>query len=258
MKVSVDKDRALLLEEVYNGIGLKTRDGECMGICMRDTGFEFNYQGTWYEAKNGTLKLLGDTKRIDGDRLDMEDNALMYKLFGKETDMPTGKSLEFAINMALMHHAGQKDKAGLPVILHPLKVMSMLSDYPLIFQIVAVLHDVVEDTHVTLKHIQEHGFSKEVVDAVDAITRKEKPKERYKDYIKRVKKNNIATIVKLTDIRHNTSPGRINSIPDRKEAMGLMERWDWAYKELHGFNDSEEYMKKMTEVMNPGRNEFDG
>ena len=56
MKVSVDKDRGILLEEVFNGVGLKTNHGEFMGICMRDTGFEFNYQGTWYEAKEGVVK----------------------------------------------------------------------------------------------------------------------------------------------------------------------------------------------------------
>ena len=64
MKISVDKDRDILLEEVYSGVGLKTQDGEFMGICMRDSGFEFNYQGTWYEAKNGVVKKLG-TKTID-------------------------------------------------------------------------------------------------------------------------------------------------------------------------------------------------
>jgi len=56
VKISVDKDREILLEEVYNGIGLKTRDNEFMGICMRDSGFEFNYEGKWYEAKKGIIK----------------------------------------------------------------------------------------------------------------------------------------------------------------------------------------------------------
>lgn len=57
MKLTTDES-GIVLEEVYSGIGLKTRDGEFMGICMRDTGFEFNYQGTWYEAKNGIVRKL--------------------------------------------------------------------------------------------------------------------------------------------------------------------------------------------------------
>ena len=54
-----DGNNGFLLEDVYSGIGLKTRDGEFMGICMRDTGFEFNYQDEWYEAKNGVVRKLG-------------------------------------------------------------------------------------------------------------------------------------------------------------------------------------------------------
>lgn len=57
MKISVDKDRNLLLEEVFNSIILKTADGEEMAICMRDSGFEFKYQGKWYSAQQGKIHL---------------------------------------------------------------------------------------------------------------------------------------------------------------------------------------------------------
>jgi hypothetical protein len=60
MKLTTDENGDIVLEEVYSGIGLKTTDGEYMGICMRDSGFEFNYQGVWYEAKNGIVNKLGD------------------------------------------------------------------------------------------------------------------------------------------------------------------------------------------------------
>ena len=56
MKISIDEDNQILLTEVYSGVALKTRDGELLGICMRDTGFEFNYMGTWYEAKKGKVR----------------------------------------------------------------------------------------------------------------------------------------------------------------------------------------------------------
>ncbi len=56
MKLYVDEHRDIVLEEVYNGIGLKSNDGETFGICMRDSGFEFNYGGFWWEAKNGVVK----------------------------------------------------------------------------------------------------------------------------------------------------------------------------------------------------------
>ena len=56
MKISVDDNNSLLLEEVYNGITLKSSSGEKFSICMRDTGFEFNYNGKWYCAKEGQVK----------------------------------------------------------------------------------------------------------------------------------------------------------------------------------------------------------
>jgi len=56
MKISVDSGHGILLEEVYNGVGFKTKDGEHMGICMRDSGFEFKYEGSWYSAQKGVIK----------------------------------------------------------------------------------------------------------------------------------------------------------------------------------------------------------
>ena len=76
MKLTTDEN-GILLQEVYSGIGLKTRDGEYMGICMRDTGFEFNYQGVWYEAKQGVVKKLSDNSDfsfLDSDEYKAEKN----------------------------------------------------------------------------------------------------------------------------------------------------------------------------------------
>ncbi|MBV2195509.1 MAG: hypothetical protein KUL78_03255 [Flavobacterium sp.] len=71
MRIQVDEDGQILLTEVYSGVGLKTRDGEFMGICMRDAGFEFNYNGTWYEAKGGVIRKMGsDTSEDDAELKD--------------------------------------------------------------------------------------------------------------------------------------------------------------------------------------------
>jgi len=56
MKISVDENNNILLENVYNSIILKTSDGEEMAICMRDSGFEFKYEGVWYSAQCGDIK----------------------------------------------------------------------------------------------------------------------------------------------------------------------------------------------------------
>ncbi len=56
MKVTVTEDLGIQLEEVFSGLTLKTVSGETMSICMRDSGFEFNYQGEWYFAKEGHVE----------------------------------------------------------------------------------------------------------------------------------------------------------------------------------------------------------
>ena len=56
MKIETDSVGNIILKEVFSGIILKTEDGETLSICMRDTGFEFNYNRKWYEAKEGKLK----------------------------------------------------------------------------------------------------------------------------------------------------------------------------------------------------------
>jgi len=55
MKLDTDEKGEIVLKEIYSGVKLETKDKEYMGICMRDSGFEFNYIGTWYSAKEGII-----------------------------------------------------------------------------------------------------------------------------------------------------------------------------------------------------------
>jgi len=55
MKIDTTDKGEILLTEVYSGVLLRTNDGETMGICMRDSGFEFNYNGDWYSAQKGVV-----------------------------------------------------------------------------------------------------------------------------------------------------------------------------------------------------------
>jgi hypothetical protein len=71
---------------------------------------------------------------------------------------------------------------------------------PLI-QTVAVLHDVVEDTDVSLESLSRAGFGAEVISAVDALTRRQG--EPYHLYIERVARNQIASRVKCADLAEN-------------------------------------------------------
>ena len=56
MKITVNQNKEIQLEEGYNSIVLKTKNGEEIAMCRRDSGFEFRYQDNWYFAKEGTLE----------------------------------------------------------------------------------------------------------------------------------------------------------------------------------------------------------
>lgn len=66
MKIETLPDYGLVLKEVFSGVLLISPDKEEFGICMRDSGFEFQYAGVWYEAKRGEINLLGGKPLLEG------------------------------------------------------------------------------------------------------------------------------------------------------------------------------------------------
>ena len=114
--------------------------------------------------------------------------------------------LEKAILVATMSHEGQVDKGGLPYILHPLAVMLSLPADDVSGRIVAVLHDVVEDTSTTLLNLSSWLPIAEL-QAVDAMSKRKGESNR--DYWTRCKANPIAARVKVADMRDNSSPERL-------------------------------------------------
>ena len=113
--------------------------------------------------------------------------------------------LEKAIKIAVEAHRGQIDKAGKIYILHPMRVM--LRGQSETEQIVGILHDVIEDTPVTLEMLQQEGFSEDILSALACLT-KEKG-EDYGHFIDRVITNPLATQVKLYDMEDNMNRDRI-------------------------------------------------
>jgi GTP diphosphokinase / guanosine-3',5'-bis(diphosphate) 3'-diphosphatase len=120
-------------------------------------------------------------------------------------------TLERAIAIAAQAHAGQLDKAGQAYILHPLRVMFRVRTEE--ERISAVLHDVVEDTTVTLEQLAEEGFSPAVVEAVKALTKL--PNENRMDAAARAAANPIARVVKLADNAENMDLSRIPNPTER-------------------------------------------
>ncbi|WP_343013274.1 HD domain-containing protein [Gemella morbillorum] len=118
---------------------------------------------------------------------------------------------EKAYEIAKRAYLGQVDKAGEDYIKHPQKVASFVkSDEE---KAVAYLHDVIEDTELTLEDLHEYEFSKEVIEAVDIITKKKG--EDYQSYLNSVKKNKLARAVKLADLRHNSDLTRLTKVTEK-------------------------------------------
>lgn len=115
--------------------------------------------------------------------------------------------LEVAIKIAVQAHSGQLDKAGQPYVLHPLRVMLLLSDEK--DRIVGVLHDVIEDTDITYEYLKVNGFEgeTEILEALESVTKK--GGETYDEFIDRVSLNYIGKRVKLADLQDNMDLSRI-------------------------------------------------
>ena len=127
-------------------------------------------------------------------------------------------TLERAIEIAVKAHAGQIDKAGEPYILHPLRLMFAVNG--VYNRMVAVLHDVVEDTSVTIDNLKAEGFPSEVTEAVQALT-KQKGESRI-EAAKRASRNSIARAVKLADVTDNMDITRISQ-PTERDYLRLKE-----------------------------------
>ena len=118
---------------------------------------------------------------------------------------------EKAYEIAKKSHLGQVDKAGEDYIKHPEKVASFVKTDE--EKAVAYLHDVIEDTELTLEDLNKYDFSKEVLEAVDIITKKRG--EDYQSYLNSVKKNKLARAVKLADLRHNSDLTRLIKVTEK-------------------------------------------
>ena len=107
-------------------------------------------------------------------------------------------------------HLGQTDKAGNPYITHPVAVAAGVEGEDA--KIVALLHDTVEDTFVTIRTLREL-FGDTVADAVDCLTRREN--EDYFAYVRRAGANPIARTVKLSDLAHNMDMSRLPIVTEK-------------------------------------------
>lgn len=134
-------------------------------------------------------------------------------------------NLEKAIKIAVKAHSGQVEKNGDPGILHPLRVMHSVSTNE--EKIVAVLHDVIEDSKLTFKDLKKAGFSDKIVNAVKSVSNLKG--EEYFKFIKRASKNKIGRIVKIADTYDKLTLERFTNLSSRnfnkyKNALDILKK----------------------------------
>jgi (p)ppGpp synthase/HD superfamily hydrolase len=137
-----------------------------------------------------------------------------------------------AVALAFSAHDGQRDKAGRPYIDHVLRVMLHVEGDDA--RMTAALHDVLEDSDITVIDLYEQGCPMEVVSAVVALTRR--PGEPLDSYIKRVSLDPLAVTVKRADLADNRDPDRLGLLPE-DEAQRLHAR----------YRDSAELLNQLTQ-----------
>ena len=115
-----------------------------------------------------------------------------------------------AMKLCYEAHKDQVDKSGLPYVFHPAHVAEQMTDEAT--TVVALLHDVVEDTDYTLEDLAAEGFGKEILEAVALMTHEDDMP--YLDYVAKLKDNPIARAVKLADLAHNSDLSRIGEVDD--------------------------------------------
>ena len=120
---------------------------------------------------------------------------------------------KLALKLCFEAHKDQIDKSGMPYVFHPFHLAEQMADENT--TIVALLHDVVEDTEYTLDDLRKIGFNEDVLSAISLMTHADDVP--YMEYVAQIKTNLIAKAVKLADLKHNSDMSRLDRITQKDE-----------------------------------------
>ena len=115
-----------------------------------------------------------------------------------------------ALSLCFEAHKNQLDKSGMPYVFHPFHLAEQMETEETV--VVALLHDIVEDTDYTIDDLKAMGFPQNVTDAIALMTHY--ADTEYMDYVARIKTNPIAKAVKLADLRHNSDTTRLDDVTE--------------------------------------------
>ncbi|MCA9131619.1 MAG: hypothetical protein KDA45_00620 [Planctomycetales bacterium] len=160
------------------------------------------------------------------------------------TTRPTA-TIDDALELVVTHFRGMTDSDGEPYVMHCLRVMMGVQGSQA--QQIAVMHDLVEDTEITLAELRRRGFAEEVVQAVDLVTHK--PQDSYAEYVVRLKGNALARQVKLSDLQDNSALNRVLYRSDRLQRdLQRIQRYLLSHQFLMDRIDEDHYRARMKEM----------
>lgn len=191
-KNMLEKNKDFFLQELKNDFLYYSK---YINNLTNESMNEFNEKFTKIKAVNERINEINSLFEV----------AYKLKLWNDE------QLYHLAFKIAIEAHKGQVDKAGVDYIEHPKAVAELLETKE--EKIVAILHDVVEDTKVTFQDLEQYWFPNNIIIALKLLT---KPKKiDYMEYIKKIKENPLAKKVKIADLTHNSDLSRLKEIIDK-------------------------------------------
>lgn len=136
-----------------------------------------------------------------------------------------------AMKLCYQAHKDQIDKGGLPYVFHPIHLAEQMTDEDT--TVVALLHDVVEDTEYSILDLIQRGFPPRIIKALELMTHDDSVP--YLEYVENIKSNPIARAVKLADLRHNSDVTRLKKVDDK--VLERLEKYKKAIQILEAFEE---------------------
>lgn len=131
-----------------------------------------------------------------------------------------------ALKLSFEAHKDQVDKSGMPYVYHPFHLAEQMTDENT--TVVALLHDIVEDTDYTIADLKAMGFNSAIIEAIELMTHDDSVP--YMEYVKGIRENEIARAVKLADLKHNSDLTRLDVIDEK--ASGRKKKYEEAIRLL--------------------------
>lgn len=142
--------------------------------------------------------------------------------------MTKNEMLSNALKLMVDSHHGQYDKGGMPYCCHCLKVMHYTRSEDREVQMIAVMHDLIEDTDITYQELRDRGFTDRVIEGVRCMTKVKG--ETAEEYFAKVASNKDSVIVKMADLRHNSDIRRLKGVTEKD--IKRIEKYQRMYERL--------------------------